>query len=101
MALQKKLVSSNGIIAEYWKVVGLNISYTGKKCQLFIIGYIDKNMRDSNTGNVMSKNYMVGGTDFDKYFSLSKLNIADRNPIIQCYKYIKDNIKEFEGAQDI
>jgi hypothetical protein len=101
MALKKKLSSNNGITAEYWKVVGLNISYTGKKCQLFIIGYIDKNMRDSNTGNVMSKNYMVGGTDFDKYFALSELNIADHNPIIQCYKYIKDNIVEFKDSEDI
>jgi len=101
MALQKKLISSNGITAEYWKAVGLNISYTGKKCQIFLIGYIDKDMRESNAGNVLSKNFMVSDANFDKYFSLSKLNIADRNPIIQCYKYIKDNIKEFEGSQDI
>jgi len=99
MALQKKLISSNGITAEYWKVVGLNISYTGKKCQIFLVGYIDKDMRENNAGNVISKNFMVSGDDFDKYFSLSELNIADRNPIIQCYKYIKDNIKDFEGAQ--
>lgn len=101
MALQKKLVSSNGITAEYWKVVGFNISYTGKKCQIFLIGYIDKDMRENNAGNVMSKNFMVSGADFDKYFALSELNIADHNPIIQCYKYIKDNIVEFKDSEDI
>ena len=101
MALKKKLISSNGITAEYWKVVGLNISYTGKKCQIFLVGYIDKDVRENNAGNVMSKNFMVSGAAFDKYFSLSKLNIADHNPVTQCYKYIKDNIKDFEGAQDI
>lgn len=101
MALKKKLISSNGITAEYWKVVGFNISYTGKKCQIFLVGYIDKDMRESNAGNVMSKNFMVSGVDFDKYFSLSELNIANCNPVIQCYKYIKDNIVEFEDSEDI
>ena len=101
MALQKKLTSSNGITAEYWKVVGLNISYTGKKCQIFLVGYIDKDMRENNAGNVISKNFMVSGVDFDKYFSLSKLNIADYNPVTQCYEFIKHNINEFEGSQDI
>jgi hypothetical protein len=44
---------------------------------------------------------MVSGDDFDKYFSLSKLNIADHNPVTQCYEFIKHNINEFEGSQDI
>lgn len=101
MALQKKLVSSNGITAEYWKVVGFNISYTGKKCQIFLVGYIDKDMRESNIGNVLSKNFMVSDANFDKYFSLSKLNVVDHNPVIQCYEFIKHNINEFEGSQDI
>ena len=101
MALQKKLSSNNGITAEYWKVVGLNISYTGKKCQIFLVGYIDKDMRENNAGNVMSKNFMVSNANFDEYFSLSKLNIADHNPVTQCYEYIKDNIVEFEDSEDI
>ena len=101
MALKKKLSSNNGITAEYWKVVGLNISYTGKKCQIFLVGYIDKDMRENNAGNVMSKNFMVSDANFDEYFSLSKLNIADHNPVIQCYEFIKHNINEFEGSQDI
>lgn len=101
MALKKKLSANNGISAEYWKVVGFNISYTGKKCQIFLVGYIDKDMRESNVGNVMSKNFMVSGDDFDKYFSLSKLNVVDHNPVTQCYEFIKYNIKEFEGSQDI
>ncbi len=101
MALKKKLSANNGISAEYWKVVGFNISCTGKKCQIFLVGYIDEEMREKNTGNVLSKNFMVNGADFDKYFSLSELNIANCNPVIQCYKYIKDNIVEFEDSEDI
>lgn len=101
MALKKKLSANNGISAEYWKVVGFNISCTGKKCQIFLVGYIDEEMREKNTGNVLSKNFMVNGADFDKYFSLSKLNVVDHNPVTQCYEFIKYNIKEFEGSQDI
>lgn len=46
MALKKKLSANNGISAEYWKVVGFNISCTGKKCQIFLVGYIDEEMRE-------------------------------------------------------
>lgn len=94
MALNKKLVTNN-IEATYWRIVGFNLSLTGKMCQIFLVGYLDVNSRENNA-NIISKNYMIQKDKFDKYVKLENgIVIAD------LYGYLKNETEDFKDSEDI
>lgn len=94
MALKKRL-SSNNIDATYWKIVGFNLSVTGKMCQIFLVGYANVYSRAENN-NISSKNYMMTEEHFDKYISLENgVLIAD------LYGFLKNETEDFKDSEDI
>lgn len=94
MALKKRL-SSNNIDATYWKIVGFNLSVTGKMCQVFLVGYANVYSRAENN-NISSKNYMMTEEHFDKYISLENgVLIAD------LYGFLKNETEDFKDSEDI
>lgn len=94
MALKKRL-SSNNIDATYWKIVGFNLSVTGKMCQVFLVGYANVYSRAENN-NISSKNYMMTEEHFDKYISLKNgVLIAD------LYGFLKNETEDFKDSEDI
>lgn len=94
MALKKKL-QFNNIEASYWRVVGINISFTGKMTQIFLVGYKDEADRLENK-NIISKNYMMQSDVFSNYVSIEQgILIGD------IYKFLRENIEDFANAEDI
>lgn len=94
MALKKSL-SINNIDATYWRIVGFNLSVTGKMCQIFLSGYANAYSREKNN-NICSKNYMLKDENFDKYISLDNgVLVAD------LYGFLKNEIEDFKNSEDI
>ena len=101
MALQKQIVNNN-ITANYWKISGINVSYTGKIAQIFIMGYVTKEDRDKAIENkVVFENYICKGTDFDTYFATGVLDVVSVNPINSAYKYLKEKVGVFADSVDV
>lgn len=93
MALKKQLVSNN-VMAEYWKVVGFNISLTGKLCHIFLLGYVTE--EDFNKGvSICSRNYIIKQDKFDTYVILDGEDIRAK-----LYTFVKDETEDFTGAEN-
>lgn len=101
MALQKNRQYNNTEVS-YWKVSGLNISYTGKMVQIFIIGFIDEGQRQEGIeSKIAFENYMCKGEDFDKYFNVNVLSVEEVNPLTSAYNYLKDKVRVFINSLDV
>lgn len=95
MALKKKLTFNN-IEAEYWRVVGFNISLTGKLCQIFIVGYKDEGSRLQNL-NIINRNYMIKHDNFDSYIVFD----SEGNIVSRLYEFLKLETEDFKNVEDI
>lgn len=94
MAL-RQMLSVNNINADYWRIVGFNLSVTGKICQVFLVGYANHFARRENK-NIISKNYMIKDENFEKYISLENgVLVAD------LYGFLKNEVEDFKNAEDI
>lgn len=101
MALQKNRQYNNTEVA-YWKVSGLNITYTGRMAQIFIIGFTDEEQRQEGIDNKIAfENYICKGHDFNKYFNVNVLSIQEVNPLTSAYNYLKDKVGLFANSVDI
>lgn len=94
MALRQKLYSNN-VEATYWRIVGFNLSITGKMCQIFLSGYKNVDDRAKNI-NVAARNYMITMDDFDKY-----VRFEDGVLVANLYKYLKENVEDFKYSESI
>lgn len=95
MALKKKLVCNN-IECDYWRIVGFNISLTGKIAQIFLLGYKDDETRELKQ-NLISKNYCIKQEIFDKYIFTNEDNVT----VSKLYEFLKNETEDFKGAEDI
>jgi len=93
MALKKNLVTNN-IECNYWRIVGYNVSLTGKCCQIFLVGYKDGKTRDLKQ-NIVSKNYMMKPDSFDNYIHITEGQII----LNDLYGYLKTQ-EDFKDAED-
>ena len=101
MALQKNR-QVNNIPVDYWKISGINISYTGKAAQIFIIGFSNSEIRKEGIDKKIAiENYICKGEDFDTYFSIGSLDSPGVNPINSAYKYLKEKEKIFVDSVDV
>lgn len=101
MALQKSRQYNNTEVS-YWKVSGLNITYTGKMAQIFIIGFLNEEQRQEGIeSKIVLENYMCKGEDFNKYFNLSVLSAEEVNPLTSAYNYLKDKVGVFINSLDV
>ncbi|MCI6691454.1 MAG: hypothetical protein MR510_03015 [Clostridium sp.] len=100
MALQKSRAINN-IPVDYWKVSGVNITYTGKMAQIYIIGFSNTEKRQEGIENKIAfETYICKGEDFDTYFSVGALDSQGVNPITSSYKYLKEKVGVFVESVD-
>lgn len=101
MALQKD-ISVNNINVSYWKISGLNVSYTGEMAQIFVMGFANAEARNSGLDKKIAfENYIVKGEDFKTYFATEVLDVVNVNPINSAYKYLKEKEGVFIGSIDV
>lgn len=101
MALQKDR-NVNNVNVNYWKISGINVTYTGEMAQIFVIGFA--NAEDRLQGidkKIAFENYIVKGEDFNTYFATGVLDIVSVNPINSAYKYLKEKLDIFVDAIDV
>lgn len=101
MALQKNR-QINNINVNYWKVSGINVTYTGEMAQIFVIGFA--NAEDRNQGidkKIAFENYIVKGEDFKNYFATNVLDVVSVNPLNSAYKYLKEKLEIFVDSVDV
>jgi len=91
----KKLLATNNVPADYWRITGYNVSLSGKMCQIFLCGYADEAGREANEF-LCSRNYMILQDKFDEYVMLQNgVHVAD------LYGYLKKEVLDFKNAVDI
>lgn len=101
MAL-KKTRQYNNTEVSYWKVSGVNITYTGKMAQIFVIGFADKKEREEGIDNKIAfENYICKGENFEKYFSNNILSRGKTNVLVSAYDYLKDKVEIFGDSLDV
>lgn len=93
MAL-KKQIQYNNLDAQYWRIVGFNISLTGEMVQIFMVGYENEEMRHQKK-NIISKNYMINQDKYGKYITGNNISVDS------LYSYLKSEEPDFKGATDI
>lgn len=91
----KKLLVTNNVEAEYWRIVGYTVSISGKMCQIFLSGYASGKTR-ANNAFLSSRNYMILQDKFDLYIGL-----ANGVHVAGLYDYLKSEVADFDGAEDI
>ncbi|MDU3524248.1 hypothetical protein [Clostridium sp.] len=101
MALQKNRQYNNTEVS-YWKISGINITYTGKMAQVYVIGFADEEQRQEGIDNKIAfENYICKGEDFNKYFNVNVLSTEEVNPLISAYNYLKNKVDIFINSVDI
>lgn len=99
MALKQLVENECGIVVEYWKVSGLNLSFIGKRGFITIVGYLNEASRLTQKDQITLKQITVKVDLFEKYFSNDKL--TENNPKDLAYMYIKDNDEFFKESIDV
>ena len=101
MALQKNRQIKNTNVT-YWKVSGVNVTYTGNMAQVFVIGFANAEDRLKGLDNKIAfENYIVKGEDFKLYFDTGVLDLVNTNPITSSYKYLKEKVSAFADSVDV
>lgn len=101
MALQKN-IQCNNVDVMYWKISGINITYTGKMAQIFIVGFADAEQRREGIDNKIAfENYICKGEDFNKYFNINLLSVEEVNPLKSAYNYLKEKVGVFIDSLDV
>lgn len=101
MALQK-LRKVNNADVSYWKVSGVNVTYTGEMAQVFVIGFANAEDRLKGLENKIAfENYIVKGEDFKNYFDTGILDLVNTNPVTSAYKFLKEKVSAFTDSVDV
>lgn len=99
MAIKKQVTADNGIVTEYHRIAMIK-SDTNEQCTILVYSYLNEK------GRQYEKDYAAGliegeptfpyvdgryiTTDYDAGMSISR-----------AYQWLKDNLPEFEGAEDV
>lgn len=99
MAILKKIIAQNGIVTEYHRVVMIK-NDTNQQTTILIHSYLNADGRqyekDYADGKIVGEPtfpYVLDryiSTDYDAGMSISR-----------AYEWIKNNLPEFEGAEDV
>lgn len=92
MALKKEITIDN-ITCSYWRIVGFNVSITGKIIQIFLVGYKDEEGR-LRRENLVSMNYTIKPNEYTNAFNSIEL-------LTSFYNYLKNNVDRFDNSEDI
>lgn len=92
MAIIKELSTKFGIEASYHRITAFNISYANKKITICVASYLSKEARANKNEPIEELDISIPFSDFTSFL--------DVNPIVQGYKWLKQNVIGFEDAID-
>ena len=114
MALKKSIKSRAGFDMEYWRIGSWNINMSQGIMDITLIPYISSDTREGGLSPINEESRKIRIYDrIDKLnpeksilsytdnFSPAALENADKSIYQLMYDYIKENVEEFEGAEDI
>lgn len=114
MALKKKIKSRAGFDMKYWKIGSWNINMSQRIMDIKLIPYISNETRENGLEPINEEirkirifdrvdklNPENSMTNYTDYFSPQALDEADESIYRLMYKYIKGNVAEFIGSEDI
>jgi len=91
-----------GVMSEYWRVIDYKLNAQFKYVDMTFGGWVDETARVNNLENSDTPRKVRCMKDkFDVYFSTEALNVSGNNPVLQMYKYAKENEDFFIGATDL
>lgn len=99
MAIQKKVLY-NGAELNYWKISGINVTWTGKIAQIFIIGFLNEVDRSIGIENkITMETYQCSKDKFEQYFGVNSLDV--NNPLEAAYNFLKNEVEIFVDSIDV
>lgn len=113
MALQKTIQSRAGFDMEYWKIASWYINMSQNIMDITLVPYISMETRGKGLMPIVEEarkiriydridkfNPKKSQYDYTDNFSPEALEDSSLDIYKLMYKYIKDNVEEFEGATD-
>jgi hypothetical protein len=92
MAIIKELNTKFGVGASYHRITAFNISYSNKKITVCVASYLSKEARANQNDPIEEVDISIPFSDFSQFL--------DVNPIVEGYKWLKQNVIGFEDAVD-
>jgi len=91
-----------GVLSEYWRVVDYKFNSQFKYVDMTFGGWVSEASRVAHMENSDTPRKVRCMKDkFDLYFSTEALNVDGTNPVLQMYKFAKENEEFFIGATDL
>ncbi|QLY79312.1 hypothetical protein [Clostridium intestinale] len=103
MALQlNNYTNGAGVKTQYWKITDYSLRTIYKSVDITFGGWVTKELSDSgNYSPVEIKKVRCLADKFDEYFSSQNLDENGSNPLLQMYKFAKDNSEFFKDSIDV
>lgn len=114
MAIRKTITSRAGFEMDYWKINSWNINMGKNIMDITLIPYISSDTREGGLEPINEEIRKIRIYDridklnpektilnYTNNFSPAALENLDKSIYQLMYDYIKENVKEFEGAEDI
>lgn len=101
MALQKSMMSTFGVNAEYWRVTNTVVDQDRKMARITMGGYPTQEVREGDNQPLMKLTVNCLFDKFDEFFSAEQLSIDGNNPLKAGYDYAKTYDDFFKDAIDI
>lgn len=96
MGINRTTPTDYAVDVNYWKIVGTNILWQEKRCEIVLAGFTTKEARDTNKKPLVHSKIMISGESFDLTDSIES-GVSLRG---QIYTKIKA-MPEFSGATDV
>jgi len=91
LALQQSHDSEDGVThaSAYWRVAQTNFCQSEETGKVNLYAYHNKASSDAGKANVGQRDYPVDGTQYNKYFTPSKVGASGQNHVKRAYELIK------------
>ncbi len=96
MGLQLSKELSNGVVADYWRIVSVQMDFVAQRAQVMMALYLNEGARKAGKISLLNMPIMWIGADIP--FSIDSMNKA--NPVEIAYNAVKAT-PEFLKAKDV
>ncbi len=109
MALKQTIRSQYGFDMEYWRIAKYEIDIIKKEIHIEVMPYINSTVRFSGGSPIDSEKKRIDlynnipykdDSVYDDHFAPDIMQSKGENIVALLYSYIKEYVKDFEGAQD-
>ncbi len=98
MALKVAIEGNTGAVADYWRVVEVNLNWFSASGQITIVGYLKKEARQAGKRPLDARQFPIEGPAFAA-FAPEVLDEQGANPLASAYRHVKAQ-DEFKDAKD-